>query len=96
MDKRIHIDLRSPYSEELLEETRKYIDNFELYEEAFPSNIGLAKHLGISRRTLYNWKDDDTKPEFQALLEELTSNSSWWRGIRGLRTSTTRSWLNCC
>lgn len=85
MDKRIHIDLRSPYSEELLEETRKYIDNFELYEEAFPSNIGLAKHLGISRRTLYNWKDDDTKPEFQALLEELDIKQqlvAWNKGLK--------------
>lgn len=39
-------------------------------EDKIPSHIGLAKHLEISRLTLYRWAKEEDKDELRNILED--------------------------
>lgn len=74
------------YTQELLDKTEAYIENFEDYEHAFPSDIGLAEVLDISTETLYQWKKDPDKKEFSDMLGKIKQkqhNVAWNRGLIG-------------
>lgn len=74
------------YTPELLEKAKEYVHNYEMYDQAFPSDIGLALVLGIGTTTLYEWAKDDRKKEFQDILVEINSTQqivAWNKGLRG-------------
>lgn len=61
----------SVYTPELLEKAHKYVDGAWAYktQDEIPSHIGLAKHLGINRLTLYDWAKQEDKKELSNILE---------------------------
>ena len=56
------------YTDEISEKTKEYI---ECCPDALPSVAGLAVYLGVSRSTVYKWKDE--QQEFSDILEQLLS-----------------------
>lgn len=74
------------YTPELVEKARDYIDNYEQYDHAFPSDVGLANILDISRVTLYDWEKHDDKQEFSNILEKINGKQqlvAWRKGLVG-------------
>ncbi len=59
-------------TDELLEIARAYPDTFrEEHKHTIPSAVGLARVLGISRSTLYNWADENA--EFLDILDNVNT-----------------------
>ncbi len=56
----------SPYGDEMLAKASDYIEDCP---DVVPSAAGLAIFLGISRQTVYQWRDDH--PEFSDTLATL-------------------------
>lgn len=56
---------------EKLELARDYVKDFEKYGDLVPSAQGLACHMGVSLRTVHNWKDDGDKEEFAELYDRM-------------------------
>ena len=55
---------------DLMQSARDYINGgYKEHDHAIPSIIGMAKVLGLSKTTLYNWGDDE-KTGFMAILED--------------------------
>lgn len=59
------------YSEEVLEITEDYIQNFRDYEDVIPSIAGLAVRLGTARETLHVWRHEEGKERFSNMLSEM-------------------------
>ena len=59
------------YNTALLEKAQHYLDNYEEYDEAIPSAVGLALVLDITRATLYAWAKDDNKKVFSDILDNI-------------------------
>jgi len=74
------------YNDEILTKTNDYIANFESYGDAIPTVIGLSSHLNISKRTLYNWSDDEAHIEFMHSLSMLKSQQHRELLNKGLRS----------
>lgn len=74
------------YKPELLEKANYYLENYEEYDHAFPSDIGLAYVLDISDSTLYSWAKDDDKAEFLDILDKINRAQqfvAWNKGLKG-------------
>ena len=72
------------YNEEMVRKAEEYLDTFEDYDHAFPSNIGLIDVLGISDATLYLWKHKH--PEFSRILDKISrkqQNVVFTRSLNG-------------
>ena len=54
------------YNDEVLAQA---IDYLEDCPDIIPSAVGLAVHLKVSRKTLYNWADKEENEEFANVLE---------------------------
>lgn len=80
----------SEYDPSVLDIAEDYIKNFkDKYEDAIPSAAGLACVLGISKATLYNWRDNhqellDTLNRLQSSQERQAVNN----GITGVFNPT--------
>lgn len=70
------------YNDDIVKKAQEYLDGFygKAYkekvesadvDEVIPSIEGLAHHLGISRRIIYNWKEDVDKEEFLHTLDKI-------------------------
>lgn len=76
----------SKYSKEMLDKARAYVHNYESYEHAFPSRVGLADVLDVCAKTLDNWEADETKTEFAEILEKIARKQqlvAWHKGLTG-------------
>ena len=74
------------YTPELLKKAREYIHTYADYDQAFPSDIGLAFVLDIGTTTLYKWAGDEDKKEFKDILDKINTNQqlvAWNKGLRG-------------
>lgn len=74
------------YTPELLEKAWHYVENYEEYGQAFPSDIGLASAINIADSTLYEWAKHEDKPEFSEILEKINRDQqfvAWNKGLRG-------------
>lgn len=62
----------SKYSPEVLAKAWEYLaGGYEAYD-AFPSQVGLARVLDVTRMTINNWTRDPTKPEWAHFIEQLS------------------------
>jgi hypothetical protein len=60
------------YSDEILEKTKEYINGgWQNTGDAIPTIEGLAVYLGVSRRVIYKWRDEEDKQEFMHILDEV-------------------------
>lgn len=74
------------YTPELLDKARGYVHNYEAYDHAFPSDVGLAVVLGITTTTLYAWEKDPEKKEFSDILSDVAAHQqlvAWNKGLKG-------------
>lgn len=56
------------YDENTIDKALAYVNGGYLkLNQVIPSGAGLARHLGVNRRTLYRWRDDN--PGFDEVLE---------------------------
>lgn len=62
----------SKYTSELLEKAEGYIEKYEELDHLIPSHVGLANYLGISRRCIYEWAEDQDKKEFLHILDDIS------------------------
>lgn len=76
---------KSTYSEEKLKLTEEYIDNFEEHGHVIPSAIGLSMVLGVSRKTLYNWADQEENIAFLHILGKLQDAQEFVLLSKGLK-----------
>jgi hypothetical protein len=78
------------YTEELLQKARDYV-SVAISDEKLPSIAGLAKHLGLSRSTIYDWASQEDKKEFSYILEDVLSTQEEElinKGLTGKYNST--------
>ncbi len=59
------------YTEEVLKLARDYVDNCP---DKVPMVVGLCKHIGRSKATVYSWAKDDDKAAFLDILGEIEEN----------------------
>lgn len=74
------------YTKEFEEKAQDYLVNYANYEQAFPSNIGLALHLGIAESTLYKWAKEKGKERFSEILDDINAKQqmvAWHKGMTG-------------
>jgi len=74
------------YTPELLEKAWHYVENYEDYGCAFPSDIGLSLALDINNSTVYAWAKDENKHEFSKILDKinkLQQQVAWNKGLKG-------------
>ena len=57
------------YTPEIVTKAQHYLDNYEEYDGAIPSVVGLAIALDVSKKTLYNWAKEEDKEDFLHILE---------------------------
>lgn len=57
-------------TEDIVAQAREYIDNFEEYEHAIPSVVGLCKVIKIGKSTVYDWAAVEGS-EFSDILAEI-------------------------
>lgn len=72
------------YNEEMQKKADKYAEEWESTGDAIPSAVGLACYLGVSKSTIYLWKDNyedfsDTLNVILTKQEQKTLN----KGITG-------------
>ena len=59
------------YSQEILDKSLDYLENYEKYGDAVPQIAGLSVHLKIARETLYEWSKQDDKTEFSDIFKQI-------------------------
>ena len=76
----------SKYTPELLEKAWHYLEHYEEYGCAFPSDFGLGLALDIHSSTVYEWAKDKKKKEFSEILDKINVSQqqvAWDKGLRG-------------
>lgn len=67
----------SKYTKDTLGKAKDYIrGGFEDNGEVVPTQEGLALALGITRKTLHEWKNHSDKPEFGDILDECNTRQT--------------------
>lgn len=69
-------EANSKYSQEMLEMATDYLANFIKYGDVIPSIEGLAVHLSVARKTLYNWSKDEEKAPFLHILDMILAKQA--------------------
>ncbi len=59
----------SDYGPSILIKAMEYVANYEEFGDVVPSIEGLAVHLGVTRKTIYNWAEDQEKQDFLYIFE---------------------------
>lgn len=74
------------YTKALLKRCRHYLNNYESYGWAFPSDIGLCQVCDINKTTLYRWAKEEDKEEFKDILDkidQMQQQVAWKKGLTG-------------
>jgi len=61
------------YNQQILVDTREYLENYEQHGDAIPSIAGLSVVLGLPRQTIYDWARQEEKEEFSDILQSILS-----------------------
>lgn len=62
------------YDQKVVDKSLDYLENYEdTYDHPFPSQVGLSKVLGRSIATLNKWRVDETKPEFNDIMNAIVA-----------------------
>ena len=70
-------------TEKIIKQAENYIaGDWEKLKHVMPSAVGLAKVIGVSKKTLYNWADNND--EFLHILAELNTEQEFTLLNKGL------------
>ena len=70
-------------TEEIIKQAENYIaGDWEKLKHVMPSAVGLAKVIGVSKKTLYNWADNND--DFLHILAELNTEQEFTLLNKGL------------
>ncbi len=61
----------SKLTDELMEKAQAYLDNYLSNDDIVPSVAGLAVYLGVSKQTIYNYKEQNS--DFLDTLEAINA-----------------------
>lgn len=61
------------YNRAILDTTQDYITNYENYGDVLPQVAGLAQVLDVTRETVIQWCNDESKPEFSYMVSKILS-----------------------
>lgn len=75
----------SIYTEELQAKADEYVDSAYAHEEPVPTLAGLADYIDVHRDTIYDWDDDEKKPDFSYTLEKIRRKQERMLLAGGLR-----------
>lgn len=81
----------SDYTPEIILRAWDYLKRYDELGEVIPTIEGLSIHLGVSRKTLYNWSEDVEKKEFLHIFELVMANQGKTlinKGLMGTFNST--------
>lgn len=53
--KNVSVGRPSKLDEEMIKKAKDYVENYKDLGDAVPTLVGLALHLGVSNKTIYNW-----------------------------------------
>ncbi len=59
------------FTPELVKKAQHYLENFEEYNDAIPSVVGLALVVDVRRETLHVWAKEDGKEELSNILSQI-------------------------
>lgn len=59
------------YSAEMQSKADEYAETYKDCGDVIPMIEGLALHLGVARKTIYNWAEDETRKELLHTLEKI-------------------------
>lgn len=62
------------YTEEMLADAYDYIENYKDNDELIPTVVGLCRHIGRSKSSVYGWAQDPDKQEFLDILNTIEEN----------------------
>ena len=62
------------YCQAILDTTYDYITNYESYGDTVPQIAGLAQALEITRETVHQWINDESKKEFSDMVSRILSS----------------------
>lgn len=84
------------YSQEIMDKTYDYIDNFDTkYNQAIPSVAGLSRVIGKCRYTIYQWARHEEK-EMKDALEALSAKQEEILLTKGLTNDFNPSVTKMC
>ena len=63
----------STLTPEVIELAWSYVDQYDEYEHAVPSVVGLCKVINRAKSTVYKWAEDDDNP-FSDILRAINEN----------------------
>ena len=72
------------YTDEILEKAREYLEKYESLGQVVPTIEGFAEHIGITRKTVYEWIKDDEKKPFCDIFEQILQKQALVLVNRGL------------
>ena len=61
----------SVYGADIIDKSVEYLNRFEEKGDVYPSLAGLALHIGVTRKTVHVWMQDENKPEFCYIAESI-------------------------
>ena len=59
------------YSQEIIDKSLYYLENYQDNGDVIPSIEGLSEHLELNRDTLYDWKGQEGKEDFSDILSQI-------------------------
>lgn len=59
------------YSQEIIDRSRQYLNEYEKVDDLIPSVEGLASYIERARSTIYDWANHEDKKEFSDILDEI-------------------------
>jgi hypothetical protein len=74
----------SKYNEETCDKAKWYLENYSDCGDMIPSAVGLAVYLGIGKRTIYDWSNQEDKKEFSHILDKIQAAQEKILVSRGL------------
>lgn len=60
------------YTEQILDLAEEYLATYEELGEVVPTIVGLCRHIGRARSTVYDWAEHKDKPEFSDIVTRVS------------------------
>jgi len=75
------------YTDTTVQDTLRYMDEWETLDQVIPSIAGLAVYLKVSRDSIYEWSTHEDKQDFSDTLDELLAKQEMILFTKGLNSA---------